>query len=189
MSGTDLRTVNEVFARATGRGKHPLFLKHDSAGGLQPISSGEAYGMVRALAEVLQAWGVAKGDRVAILSENRWEWAISDYAVLTIGGVDVPLYATNTPEQVGYMLRDSGSKVAIVSNGEQLAKLKTAGDLPSLERVIVIEGGEEGTAESWSKLLAGAKAKEARDAAFDAGGERGAAGRSLHDHLYLGNDG
>ncbi len=168
MSGTDLRTVNEVFARATGRGKHPLFLKHDSAGGLQPISSGEAYGMVRALAEVLQAWGVAKGDRVAILSENRWEWAISDYAVLTIGGVDVPLYATNTPEQVGYMLRDSGSKVAIVSNGEQLAKLKTAGDLPSMERVIVIEGGEEGTAESWSKLLAGAKAKEARDAAFDA---------------------
>jgi long-chain acyl-CoA synthetase len=168
MSGTDVRTVNDVLARATGRGKHPLFLRQDEAGEWQPISSSEAYGMVRALAEVLQGWGVAKGDRVAILSENRWEWAIADYAVLAIGGVDVPLYATNTPEQVGYMLRDSGSKVAIVSNAEQLAKLNGAGELPELQHVIVMQAGEEGPAESLTKLLEGAKAKEAPDAAFDA---------------------
>ncbi len=168
MSGTDVRTVNDVLARATGRGKHPLFLRQDAAGEWQPISSSEAYGMVRALAEVLQGWGVAKGDRVAILSENRWEWAIADYAVLAIGGVDVPLYATNTPEQVGYMLRDSGSKVAIVSNAEQLAKLAGAGELPELQHVIVMQVGEEGPAESLTKLLEGAKAKEAPDAAFDA---------------------
>jgi long-chain acyl-CoA synthetase len=168
MSGTDVRTVNEVFARATGRGSHPLFLRQDAAGAWQPISSGEVYGMVRALAEVLQGWGVAKGDRVALLSENRWEWAIADYAVLAIGGVDVPLYATNTPDQVGYMLRDSGAKVAIVSTGEQLAKLDSAGELPELHKVIVMQAGEEGSAESWSKLLAGSKANEARDAAFDA---------------------
>ena len=168
MSWTDVRTVNEVFALASGRGKHPLFLRQDQAGGWQPISSGEVYGMVRALSEVLQGWGVSKGDRVAILSENRWEWAIADFAVLAIGAVDVPLYATNTPEQVGYMLRDSGSRVAIVSNAEQLAKLDTAGELPDLQHVIVIQAGEEGTAESFSKLLTGAKQKEARDAAFDA---------------------
>jgi long-chain acyl-CoA synthetase len=88
--------------------------------------------------------------------------------VLAIGGVDVPLYATNTPDQVGYMLRDSGAKVAIVSTGEQLAKLDSAGELPELHKVIVMQAGEEGSAESWSKLLAGAKAMEVRDAAFDA---------------------
>jgi long-chain acyl-CoA synthetase len=168
MSGTDVRTVNEVFARATGRGKHPLFLRQDEAGAWQRISSGEAYGLVRALAEALQQRGVAKGDRVAILSENRWEWAIADFAALAIGGVDVPLYSTNTPEQVGYMLRDSGAKVAIVSNGEQLAKVHAAGELPELRHVIVMQAGEEGEAESLTKLLAGAKEKEARDRAFDA---------------------
>ncbi len=168
MSGTDVRTVNEVFARAAGRGKHTLFLRQDEGGDWKPITSAEVYGMVRALAEVLQGWGVAKGDRVAILSENRWEWATADFAVLAIGGVDVPLYATNTPEQVGYMLRDSGAKVAILSTGEQLAKLDGAGELPELQHVIVMQAGEEGEAESLTKILAEAKAKEAPDAAFDA---------------------
>ena len=168
MNETDVRTVNEMFARAAARGKHPLFLRQINGAAWEPISSSQVYGMVRALAEELLAWGLVKGDRVAILSENRWEWAIADFAVLAIGGVDVPLYATNTPEQVGYMLRDSGAKVAIVSNREQLAKLGSAGDLPDLERVIVMEAGEEGEAESLAKVLAGAKAKEAHDQAFDA---------------------
>jgi long-chain acyl-CoA synthetase len=168
MTGTEFKTVNDVLAAVTSRGNEPLFLEQDATGAWQPISSEAVYGMVRALAEVLQGWGVAKGDRVAILSENRWEWAIADFAVLAIGGVDVPLYATNTAEQVGYMLRDSGSKVAIVSTAEQLAKVQAAGELPQLQQVIVMQAGEEGDAESLPKLLAGAKAKEARDAGFDA---------------------
>ena len=61
-------------------------------GNWQPITSGQVYGRVRALAEVMKGWGVAKGDRVAILSENRWEWAVTDFAVLAVGGIDVPLY-------------------------------------------------------------------------------------------------
>ena len=63
---------------------------------------------MRALATALAGWGVRKGDRVALLSENRWEWPVTDFAVLALGAVDVPLYMTLTPEQVGYMLRDSG---------------------------------------------------------------------------------
>ena len=71
----------------------------------------------------LRGWGLGKGDRVAILSENRWEWAVTDFAVLAIGAVDVPLYPTLTPEQIGYMLRDSGAKVAVVSTREQYEKV------------------------------------------------------------------
>ena len=68
-----------------------------------------------------------KGDRVAILSENRWEWPVTDFAALAMGAVDVPLYPTLTPEQVGYMLRDSGAKVAVVSRKEQYEKLAGGG--------------------------------------------------------------
>ena len=51
----------------------------------------EMYGRVRALAGALAAWGVSKGDRVAMLSENRWEWPVTDFAVLALGAVDAPL--------------------------------------------------------------------------------------------------
>ncbi len=84
---------------------------------------------------------MGKGDRVAILSENRWEWAVTDFATLAIGGVDVPLYPTLTPEQIGYMLRDSGAKVAVVSSREQYEKVAAAGELPELEHVVVMDAG------------------------------------------------
>jgi long-chain acyl-CoA synthetase len=82
--------------------------------------------------------------------------------------VDVPLYATNTPEQVGYMLRDSGAKVAIVSSREQRDKLAAAGDLPALEHVVVMNAGEEGTDESFHALIRNSADFEGADAGFDA---------------------
>jgi long-chain acyl-CoA synthetase len=163
----DLKTMNDVLVLATGRGEKAVMLRQDGAGAWQPITSAELYGMVRALAEALRGWGVEKGDRVTILSENRWEWAVADFAVLAIGGVDVPLYATQTPEQVGYMMRDSGAKVAIVSSAEQRAKLAQAGELPELQHVVVMNAGEEGSDTSFQALLADAAAKQVRDKAFD----------------------
>jgi len=168
MSELQLKTMNDVLAIAAGRGDRTVILRQDAQGAWQPITSEQLYGQVRALAEALQRFGVERGDRVAILSENRWEWAVADYAILAVGGVDVPLYATNTPEQVGYMLRDSGSKVAIVSSGEQLQKIRAAGELPDLQRVIVMKEGEAAGAESLPALLRDASAKQARDPGFDA---------------------
>src|SRR5437762_12758402 len=114
----DLRTVNDVLVRAAGRGDRTVLFGQSSVAEWTPISSVQLYGRVRALADVLRGWGVAKGDRVALLSENRWEWAVTDFAVLAVGAVDVPLYPTLTPEQIGYMLRDSGAKVVVVSSAE-----------------------------------------------------------------------
>ena len=82
----DLATVNDVLVRATGRGERAVMLWQDAAGEWKPISSVELYGRVRALADVLRGWGVGKGDRVALLSENRWEWPVTDFATLAIGG-------------------------------------------------------------------------------------------------------
>jgi long-chain acyl-CoA synthetase len=140
----------------------------DRDGVWKPITSNELYGRVRALADVFRGWGLGKGDRVAILSENRWEWAVTDFATLAIGGVDVPLYPTLTPEQIGYMLRDSGAKAIVLSSGAQYEKLTAAGDLPALERVVVMDGGDFPDANSFAKLMESAEAKQVRDAAFDA---------------------
>src|ERR1035437_7112905 len=123
-------TMNETFLEVSGRGDTVIWRWQDKDGGWKPITSAEMYGRVRALAGALAGWGVGKGDRVVLLSENRWEWPVTDFAVLALGAVDVPLYLTLTAEQVGYMLRDSGAKVAVVSNREQYDKVCAAGELP-----------------------------------------------------------
>ncbi len=164
----DLVTMNDVLVRATGRGDVEVMLWQDRDGAWKPISSNELYGRVRALADVFRGWGLGKSDRIAILSENRWEWAVTDFATLAIRGVDVPLYPTLTPEQIGYMLRDSGAKAIVVSSRELYEKVVAAGDLPELAHVVVMDAGEFSGAESFAKLMDGAKAREQRDSAFDA---------------------
>src|SRR6202046_1386720 len=134
----DLSNVNDVLATVTGRGDRAVMLWLDADGAWKSITSNELYGRVRALADVFRGWGLGKGDRVAILSENRWEWAVADFATLAIGGVDVPLYPTLTPEQIGYMVRDSGARVAVLSSRDQYEKLNSGGEMPQLEHVVVM---------------------------------------------------
>jgi len=164
----EFKTVNELFALVGGRGNVVTLQTQDAAGTWQPITAEQIYGRVRALAEAFRSWGIGKGDRVAILSENRWEWAVTDYAALAIGAVDVPLYPTLTPEQIGYMLRDAGAKAVVVSTADQYENVKLAGDLPELEHVVVMDAGEFAGAESFAKLTEGAAEKQQPDAAFDA---------------------
>jgi long-chain acyl-CoA synthetase len=170
-------TLNEAFLKISGRGNKVVWRWQDSDGAWKPIAAAAAYGRVRALAAALASWGVGKGDRVALLSENRWEWPVTDFAVLALGAVDVPLYLTLTPEQVGYMLRDSGAKVAVVSNRDQYDKLLAAGDLPALEQVVVMDAeptsqnrdvGHPFQTHSFAELMQASIALRERDAAFDA---------------------
>jgi long-chain acyl-CoA synthetase len=161
-------TLNEAFLKISGRTDKVVWRWQDKDGSWKPIASGAVYGRVRALATALAGWGVGKGDRVALLSENRWEWPVTDFAVLALGAVDVPLYLTLTAEQVGYMMRDSGAKVAVVSNREQYDKLVAAGDLPELEQVVVMDAGEFPGAHSFSTLMEPAVELRERDAEFDA---------------------
>ena len=168
MSDFELRTVNDVLVRATGWGAAPVMQTQEKDGGWTPISSDQLYGRVCTLAGVFLGWGLGKGDRIVLLSENRWEWAVTDFAALAIGAVDVPLYSTLTPAQLGYMLRDSGARVAVVSSKEQYEKLKQAGDCPALEHVVVMDAGEFAGAESLGALIGGAEGSAGRDAEFDA---------------------
>jgi long-chain acyl-CoA synthetase len=162
-----VETVNEAFLKIAARRDATVWRWRNPAGEWLPITANEVYGRVRALANALAAWGISKGDRVALIAENRWEWPVTDFAVLALGAVDVPLYLTHTAEQIGYMLRDSGAKVAIVSSREQYDKIIAAGELPDLRRIIVMDEAPAG-AESFSAIMAAAPALETPDPAFDA---------------------
>ncbi|MEO7719895.1 MAG: long-chain fatty acid--CoA ligase [Capsulimonas sp.] len=88
----------------------------------------------------LRALGVERGDRVAILSENRTEWAIADIAILSSGAVTVPIYSTLPPAQVAHILADSGAKAMIVSDAKQLQKANVSREqCPGLTVFVTME--------------------------------------------------
>ena len=163
----NLSTLNDVFEIVAARGEETV-AQWQSEGQWKPITAKQIYGRVRAIAEQLRSWGIQPGDRVALVGENRWEWPVVDFAVLAIGAADVPLYQTLTPEQMGYILNNSGAKAIFVSTKEQYEKLTKAGDLHSIEHVVVWDDGQFERAENLSTILQRAPELEARDATFDA---------------------
>jgi long-chain acyl-CoA synthetase len=161
----ETRTLVDIFYASIGHDmdRHVMF-KHGSA--WQIISSRQLYGYVVTLARVLKQWGVQKGDRVAILSENRPEWMITDFACVTTGIVDVPIYATLTAEQTLYLLQNSRAKVIFVSTLEQLRKVQSIQAKTSLEKVVVMDDIAEVNAIPMWSLIKDASLE--RDEQFDA---------------------
>jgi long-chain acyl-CoA synthetase len=103
------------------------------------ISYAELREKVELFAHGLAAMGLKRGDRVAIVSENRPEWVISDQAIVALGGVDVPLYTTMTAKQNEFVFNDAGVKFAIVSNQFQLNKvMRVFENVKSLVKVIIM---------------------------------------------------
>jgi len=126
----DPLTLGELFTRGLAAFPRPdrFLVKKDGA--YRPVSS-EDFGLrVRACAGALAGLGLSKGDRVAILSYNRIEWAVVDFACQLLGLVDVPIYSTLPAEQCIFILKDSGAKAAFVEDAEQLAKVR--GAVPAL---------------------------------------------------------
>jgi long-chain acyl-CoA synthetase len=163
----EISTINDLFGQMSHRGDETVVL-WQTGGEWKPISSQGMYGRVRAVVQLLRRWGIQRGDRVAIVSENRWEWPVTDFAVLAMGGVDVPMYSSLTGEQMGFVLRDCGAKAVFLSNKVQYAKLLKAGELPELQHVCVFDDGEFGTAESFAEAMQAAAGLEQPDAGFDA---------------------
>jgi len=137
-----LRTLNDVLALAGSRGDETVLMAQGAGGVWEQIGSRELRRRVTALACALAAWGLKRGERVAMLSENRWEWAVTDFAVLALGAVDVPLFPTLTKEQAAYALADSGARVAVVSTRAQRDKVLGVLAETSVELVLVMDAGE-----------------------------------------------
>ncbi|TVP75565.1 MAG: long-chain fatty acid--CoA ligase [Gemmatimonadales bacterium] len=167
-------TLIELFFQVVDRiPDHPA-LKHYGSGNWPGRSYAEVLEEVRAVAAALVDLGLERGDRAAILSSNRPEWAIADWGCLCAGVVDVPIYASLMPEQVAYILGNSGARLIFCQDREQLDKvLEVRGDLPDLKHVVVFDrpGGElpDGVT-SWADFTArgGAIAREEAAADFRA---------------------
>jgi long-chain acyl-CoA synthetase len=115
-------------------------LRAKRGGRWTPISYRELADRVQDLSLGLRELGVRRGDRVAILSENRPEWAITDYACLAARAADVPIYPTLPAGQAEYILRDSGAVAVVVSTAAQLEKVRSVRErLPSLAHVIGLD--------------------------------------------------
>jgi long-chain acyl-CoA synthetase len=117
-------TLNQLFFDAVSKYNRPDALQVRTGGTYRPISHTEVAERVRHAARGLSSLGVRRGERVAILSENRPEWAVADFACLTAGLTDVPIYPTLPADQVAYILKDSGAVAIFVSNRAQAEKIR-----------------------------------------------------------------
>jgi long-chain acyl-CoA synthetase len=133
-----LQTLNDVFFAVVER-ENPKAMLQRREEVWVPLSSAAIYQRVTGAASALRAWGIGRGDRVAILSENRPEWTIADFASLLLGAVTVPIYATLTAEQTAHILRDSGARVIFVSTEIQLQKVLSIRQQTPVETVVVMD--------------------------------------------------
>jgi len=133
-------TLVDLFFEAMDRFPDHVAFRYHRDGQWHDIGHRDALDAVQKGAAALRAHGLGRGDRAAILSENRPEWALADYACLTSGVVDVPIYATLTPGQTAYILKDSGARLVFLSDSEQLEKIEQIrGELEALEHVVVFD--------------------------------------------------
>lgn len=133
-----IQTLSDLFLNAVrNKPRRDCFSYRDETGRYVDVSSEETLRRVQALRIGLQSLGVRPGDRVAILAENRLEWALSDLACHALGAITVPIYATLLEDTIEYILRDCEPVVLFVSTDEQAKKVTgLRAGLPFLKEVV-----------------------------------------------------
>jgi long-chain acyl-CoA synthetase len=133
-------TLVQLYFETIDRWQKADALREYRDGAWYSTSHHELAERVRWLALALPVLGVRRGDRIGLLSENRPEWAIADFATLCVGALDVPIYATLPPDQIAFIMRDSGARAIFVSTAAQLAKiLEIRSELQALTKIIVFD--------------------------------------------------
>lgn len=151
IAGTPARipegTVSELFFAAVEGRDRPDAMRVKRGGAWRSLSHRRIAEDVRRLALGLRALGLRRGDRVAILSENRPEWHLADFASMMLGCVTVPVYSTLPPEQVGHILRDSGARLIFVSSPDHVQAVRSLrSSCPALETIIAFDPPAAGAA-------------------------------------------
>ena len=156
-------TINTRFADAAQKYPNRPALSYKPAGSKEwvTLTYKEVADRVKQVSLGLRALGVERGDRVALLSENRPEWVIADLAALAAGAVTVPVYPTLPASQVTHILADSGAKVLVASDAKQLAKAQASREgTPSLSVFVSLDpdAAQDGVLSFASVIEAGAAA-------------------------------
>ncbi len=170
MEALPARILLDYFLHAVKSGKPDLLVSKVN-GAWKPVSANEFGRKTRAFGIGLTTLGLDHDDRIAILSENRPEWPMTDFATLGIGGITVPIYTTYLAPQVEYILRDCSAKVIVVSNERELAKvMEVKGRCPALTHVVLVEGklpNAEGVVSFESVVKRGEEALKLAPGAWD----------------------
>jgi long-chain acyl-CoA synthetase len=133
-------TLIRIFLDTVARHDKPALFMRKAAGRWESIPARRARSDVEALALGLRELGIERGDRIAILSENRYEWPVTDLATFALGAVTVPIYPTLTAPQVRFILQNAEVKAVVVSTPAQSDKLNSMLDaLPSVKAVIHLD--------------------------------------------------
>ena len=133
-------TLVDVFKRVARKHKRPDTLNYKKNNQWLSISSDELMTRAGRIAAGLYAIGVRHGDRVALLSESRAEWTLTDAGCVFAGAVDVPIYPTLTPPQVRYILNDSGASVLILADRAKFDELaEILNECPALRKIVLFE--------------------------------------------------
>ena len=149
-------TLNQLLFEAIEKYNKPDAMQVRVGEQYTPISHAVLLDRIRKVSYGLREIGIRRGDRVAILSENRPEWAIADFTCLTSGITDVPLYPSLPAEQLVYPLRDSGAVAIFVSTEVQAAKIAAIrGEVPALKTVIVFDRSAAKSADMTLETLEG----------------------------------
>jgi len=134
------RNLCTVFAEVADRQPEHVALVRILKGQTLPLSYGDYLRRTVHLSVGLEDTGVSSGDRVLLLSENRPEWAIADYALLSLGAIVVPVYPSLPANQIAYLAQDSGARVIIVSDEKQYRKaVEVSRAVPQLETIVVMD--------------------------------------------------
>jgi len=138
-----VKTLNQLLDHCIARYPRNDVFQHKEGGAYASVSTADFAHRVRSFALGLVDLGVRRGDPVALLSENRLEWAVADLAILSVGGITVPVYSTLPPLQILHILKDSAVKIIIISNQVQLEKVRAiSSQLPEGFTIILIESTE-----------------------------------------------
>ena len=171
MTAQPPRTLPELFLQAVERHDRPDLMRYKAGGDWAKIPAREFREEVELAAHGLIDLGIQAGDRVALLSENRPGWALADLATLSTGAWVVPVYTSLPPDEVQYILEDSGARACVVSTAPQLAKVMEVRDrCPSLAWVISldpVEREEEWLLTARQLVERGREARASRPSAVD----------------------
>jgi len=147
-ASTGSRTIADLMALAAAAHADKVAVRHKVGDAWEDVTFAVVGQIVRELALGLIAAGIKPGDRVCILCNTRPDWTYADFAISSAGGVVVPIYPTNSPEECEWVIGNSGAVAVICEDASQIAKVRAVRDrLPELEQIFVIDpAGEVGDA-------------------------------------------
>jgi len=131
------KTIPEMLRTQALKFDQRRVLMEKQAGAYRPISWKELLTQVQNTALGLLDLGVAQGDRVAILAENRPEWVYADLAILSVGGVTVPIYTSLTSDEIEYILKNAGARVIFISDPHLMTKVLSFMDALDLKVILL----------------------------------------------------